>query len=174
MVRILRRFRRLDRAVALLLLAGLAVAGARMPWRDWFPLETIEGNVRIIDGDSLFVAGREVRLAGIDAPELAQTCRREGRDWPCGRVARQELAAMVGGAAVRCRVREHDRYGRALARCEAGGNDLGASMVRAGYALAYGAYDAEEGSARTEGKGVWSGSFERPAAWRERNPRAGS
>lgn len=171
MFRLLRRFRRLDRAVATLLLAALLVAGARMPWRDWFPLETIAGAARIVDGDSLFVEGREVRLAGIDAPELAQECRRDGREWPCGRVARQELAMSIRGNPLVCRVRELDRYGRALARCEAGGEDIGRAMVRSGFALAYGAYDAEEADARAAGRGIWAGSFERPAAWRERHPR---
>lgn len=171
MFRVLRRFRRLDRAVAMLLVAGLIVAAARLPWRDWFPLETIAGGVRIVDGDSLFVGGREVRLVGIDAPELSQECRRDGRGWPCGRVARQELVALAGRSIVSCRVRGFDRYGRALARCEADGTDLGAAMVRAGHALASGAYESEEAAARAGGRGVWSGSFERPAAWRERNPR---
>lgn len=173
MIHVLRRFRRLDRTLALLLLIVLAFAGARLPWLDWFPMETFAGSARAADGDSLYVAGREVRLAGMDAPELAQLCTRNGKSWPCGQVARQELADRVAGRTVLCRVRGHDRFGRALARCEADGRDLGAAMVRAGYAVGFGDYAAQEAAARHERAGIWAGAFERPAAWRERNPRPG-
>lgn len=47
------------------------------------------GAVRVLDGDTLDVAGTRVRLFGIDAPETAQTCRRSGRDWGCGAEAAQ-------------------------------------------------------------------------------------
>ena len=43
---------------------------------------------RIVDGDTLELGGRRVRLHGIDAPEAAQPCRdAEGAAWPCGRRA---------------------------------------------------------------------------------------
>ena len=36
---------------------------------------TISGRAKIIDGDSLEVAGARIRLFGIDAPEAHQQCR---------------------------------------------------------------------------------------------------
>ena len=40
-------------------------------------------HVRVIDGDTLHVDGKKIRLTGIDAPELHQTCRdAQAREWP--------------------------------------------------------------------------------------------
>ena len=44
------------------------------------------GPVRVIDGDTLDLAGTRVRLWGIDAPETRQTCEgRDGQTYECGR-----------------------------------------------------------------------------------------
>ena len=62
----------------------------------------IAGLARVIDGDTLEIGDRRVRLEGIDAPESAQTCRRDGtRTWACGRVAAEALAALVERRRVR-------------------------------------------------------------------------
>jgi len=39
----------------------------------------LTGPARVIDGDTIIVAGEHVRLEGIDAPERKQTCQRNGR-----------------------------------------------------------------------------------------------
>jgi endonuclease YncB( thermonuclease family) len=44
-------------------------------------------------------------------------------------------------------------------------------MVAGGHAVAYGAYDGEERAAREARRGIWSSSFDRPAAWRAKHPR---
>ncbi len=157
------------RAVVLLLLMVSAVA--MLP--RWFGEETITGDVEIIDGDSLRIAGREVRLEGIDAPELEQTCERDGRSYPCGRLAKRALADLRAAGTARCRLSGTDRYGRGLGRCSVGDNDLNAALVRAGWAIAYGAYRREEDEARQARRGVWAGSFQRPSNWRQRHPRGG-
>ena len=41
--------------------------------------QDISGSARAMDGDSLDMAGIVVRLHGVDAPELNQTCAREGQ-----------------------------------------------------------------------------------------------
>src|SRR5690606_26832850 len=60
----------------------------------------VDGHATAIDGDSLYVAGREVRLMGIDAPEGQQLCRRGGAKWECGEAATQELAGLISGQIV--------------------------------------------------------------------------
>ena len=128
-----------------------------------------------IDGDSLRAAGKEIRLAGIDAPELLQTCRdQHGATWACGRHAHDFLRSLVSRGNVTCASNSTDRYGRTLATCSAGDvGDIGDAMVRSGYAVSFMGvrYWAAEVEARYHKRGIWSGSFESPSDWRRRHPR---
>lgn len=130
----------------------------------------LSGAVRVIDGDTLAMGERRIRLEGIDAPERSQFCERDGRPWPCGDAARTALVRRVEGRTVRCDVRGRDRYGRDLARCSVGGEDLGGWLVDQGLAQAYRRYStdyvAQEDAARARRAGAWAGSFEAPEAWR--------
>lgn len=131
----------------------------------------LEGSARVIDGDTLVIAGRRIRILGIDAPELDQTCHdAAGQTWACGRDARRALAARVARQQVFCRVAGQDRYGRALARCATVGIDLAGWLVRAGWAIPAGneqrRYRAASQKARANGAGMWRGSFIWPADWR--------
>jgi len=128
----------------------------------------VTGRPRAIDGDSLVVAGREVRLVGIDAPEGRQTCERDGREWRCGDTARDALARLAGGE-VRCTGAESDQHGRLLGTCYADGTDLNGRMVAEGMAVAYGRYRSEEAEARRERRGLWASRFEQPREWRRNN-----
>jgi endonuclease YncB( thermonuclease family) len=148
-------------------LAALAAAG-------WFvrrETADIAGAAQVIDGDSLTVAGVEIRLYGIDAPEYRQYCFRRGRPWACGVEATRTLRTLIAGRPVACRAREEDRYGRTVAACSVEGRDLGGAMVAGGHAVAYGAYRREELAARNAGRGIWSSRFETPVAWRAKHPR---
>jgi endonuclease YncB( thermonuclease family) len=133
----------------------------------------ITGRARIIDGDSLEVAGETIRLFGIDAPEAHQQCRdANGQDYACGRDAARILTALIGGRPVSCTLVTHDRYARDVATCQAEGRDLGEAMVRAGYARhSEGRYAAAERDARAAKRGIWAGAFEEPEAWRRRENR---
>ena len=71
---------------------------------------------------------------------------------------------------IRCEERDVDRYGRVVAVCRAGGEDLNAWMVERGFALAYRRYSRdyvdEEASARSARRGLWRGDFVAPWDWR--------
>ena len=163
------RPRRKAPPLVLIVLAMLALAAAaRLMTRQESPGE-VSGWSRVIDGDSLQVAGREVRLVGIDAPEGRQTCRRDGVDWDCGHAARTELRRLIGNRRVTCRYSERDRYDRLLALCEAHGRSLNAGMVASGHAVDDGRFAAEEAGARAARRGLWAGDFERPRDWRRRH-----
>jgi hypothetical protein len=63
----------------------------------------LQGEARAIDGDTLQVGDTRLRLHGIDAPEIRQTCEDSAGDaWACGRRAASELAAAVAGGEVHC------------------------------------------------------------------------
>src|SRR5688572_28446933 len=70
----------------------------------------LSGMGRSIDGDSLMVGEREVRLFGIDAPEFTQTCTRDGQAWSCGSAAADQLSKLVSGKQVSCQPRGTDKY----------------------------------------------------------------
>ena len=125
------------------------------------------GRAEAVDGDTLRVGSTRVRLLGLDAPELDQTCtRRDGAQWSCGREAKAVLANRLDAGPVECARYGHDAYGRILGRCSAGGADLGADLVRAGWAVSADGYLAEAAAARAQQLGIWSGSFDPPAVWR--------
>jgi endonuclease YncB( thermonuclease family) len=156
-------FRIMDVVLAIAILAMLALVATRL---ERFSTVNPIGTAKVGDGDSLELAGERIRLRGIDAPELFQTCRKAGADYPCGRQARDSLKRLAGGGAISCEGWERDRYGRLLATCTAGGRELNREQVAAGWAVAYGGYGSEEAEARAARLGIWAGDFERPADWR--------
>jgi len=141
---------------------------------DWRPLpDRVAGKAEASDGDSLRIGRHRIRLFGIDAPELVQTCERAGWAWACGRTARQHLLArLISGSETACDVRKRDRYGRLLAVCSAGAPELNRAMVRKGMAVSFaGLYRSEEAAARHAKSGLWAAEYERPADLHSRRPR---
>ena len=130
------------------------------------------GAPTVIDGETLEVQGTRVRLYGIDAPDLAQTCTIRGRTYDCGNVSRTALMDLVAGVGVRCEPRRLARDGAMLATCFAGGYDLAEGMVHTGWALASPRsgtkYARIERRAETAKRGLWQGPFLPPWTWRER------
>ena len=136
------------------------------------PVEILGSVPRIVDADTLEVAGQKVRLQGIDAPESAQSCRQAGGPrYQCGDHATQALRTRIGTGAVTCTVEGRDRYMRALGICYAAdGTDLNGWLVSQGHALAYRKYSTkyvpQEDQARAAQAGLWAGAFIKPWAWR--------
>jgi endonuclease YncB( thermonuclease family) len=154
--------RSLDMVLALAFVAALAGLAVLMRGED------VSGRARVVDGDTLDLGGVRIRLKGLDAPELAQLCHRGGASYRCGDVARDALRDLARPE-MSCRISGEDRWRRSLAVCRVGGEDVGATLVRRGLAVAFGAYEAEERLARERRDGLWAGTFDRPAAWRRQH-----
>lgn len=132
------------------------------------------GRASIIDGDTIEIQGKRIRLFGMDAPESRQVCRDEdGHDYRCGQRAALALADKIGRRTVSCDPKDVDRYGRIVAVCKSGGEDLNGWLVREGLAVAYRRFSMDyvpmEDAARSAKRGIWAGSFVEPKEWRRRN-----
>ena len=126
-------------AAALLAAAALGGCGADGDGEARDPAPLTGRVVRVTDGDTIRVrlaSGREerVRYIGVDTPETAKP----GTPAECyaDRAAAYN-ATLVGDREVRLvrDVEERDRYGRLLAYVYVGGTNVGAELVRRGYAV---------------------------------------
>lgn len=102
----------------------------------------------VTDGDTIKQGGHVYRIHGIDAPELKQDC--DG--WPAGRLAATAMQELVAGRTVTCQTLDRDRYGREVAKCFAGGVDLGGQMVRRGWAWAFVKFSRDYAGLEAEAK----------------------
>lgn len=125
-------------------------------------------NVRVIDGDTIEADGIIYRLHGIDAPEAGQKCNRgNGRTWPCGQVAIKVLEELVLFKDVNCVGRDKDQYGRTIAICRIGSDDINARMVSSGNAWAFRKFSTDyvalEDIAKKMRIGIWQADTQ--TAW---------
>ncbi|WP_348644073.1 thermonuclease family protein [Rhizobium leguminosarum] len=132
---------------------------------------TAAAGARVIDGDTIDVAGIRYRLHGIDAPEAGQTCAAaDGGVWPCGQAALHKMETLLLGHEVRCKAKDRDMYGRVIAICEAGGKEINAEMIKSGLAWAFRKYSTDyvelEETAKPSGIGIWQA--ETQTAWEYR------
>jgi endonuclease YncB( thermonuclease family) len=113
------------------------------------------GETRIIDGDTLDLAGDRIRLFGIDAPERGE---------PGAGDSTAHLRRLVAGKTVTCRAIERDRYDRAVAQVRAGHAVVWCYYVRRNRPAMLATFQRAEAEAKRERRGVWTRPF-RP--WRD-------
>ncbi len=158
----------LPRAVrrsGILLVVAFALGTTGSAWS-----QDIFGKARVIDGDTIVVAGKRIHIFGIDAPEKKQFCKQPDGHFGCGLNAGDAMKKFVTGDEVKCRRQRSAKEGGIFAVCYANGTDVGAKMVRAGWALAYKRqskrYLGAEANARKNQRGIWASSFVPPWDWR--------
>ncbi|MGO7175374.1 thermonuclease family protein [Rhizobium ruizarguesonis] len=127
--------------------------------------------VRVVDGDTLEVAGVVYRMHGIDAPEAGQTCKSaDGGLWQCGKEAIASLEGLALGNDVNCDNRGVDLYGRTIGVCKVGDRDLNATMIETGHAWAFRRYSEDyvgvEEVAHKAKIGIWQAETEAPWEYR--------
>ena len=128
-------------------------------------------NLKIVDGDTIVLNGEKIRLSGIDAPELKQTCMNGDQKVFCGKLAKMLLVKKIGNKTPECIREGKDVYKRTLAECFINGESLSAFLVRSGYAFAYLKYSdkfiKDEEFAKKNKLGMWSMKFEYPWDFRK-------
>jgi len=129
------------------------------------------GDAVAIDGDTLILNGKHIRLQGIDAPEKNQLCEYAGINLKCGLSSRNYLNSIIKNQEIKCDIEGKDKYNRYLGLCTNGDNDIiNALMVKSGNALIYVQYGVdylpEEIYARRHNNGIWATKFEMPWNYR--------
>ena len=132
-------------------------------------LPSFTSQVSVISGDTLNVQGRRVKLYGIAAPSITQTCaNHRGESYTCGKYAALWLQSWLTSNPVTCRVIS-EKNGAMLAVCNLGPYDIGAALVNAGWAVAdtreADIYVPYEQNAQQKRSGLWQGKFYKPWDW---------
>src|SRR5260370_396259 len=109
------------------LLIGFCVA-LKLPYSSVLAAD-ISRPRRVIDGDTFDMDGIRIRLWGIDAPEMKQTCRgKDGQTYECGRDSAAVMRELTRDRLVECKSRDRDRYGRAVAVCRTESGEINAAI----------------------------------------------
>ena len=136
-----------------------------------FAQTIIQGKAKIIDGDTIHIGKNKIRLYGIDAPEINQTCTIEKIIWECGIDSSQALKSIISEKEVQCEIVDIDRYKRFVAKCFLKNINLNQYMVQNGWAVAYRYYSDDfindEEIAEKNKVGIWQGKFQDPYLFRK-------
>ncbi len=175
--------KRLTKILLVAVLSGLSLLMGLIADKEGSSAAIAADVVRVIDGDSIVVSmsgqAEEIRLIGIDAPEMGQ------RPW--GRKAREHLKEILLRSSYRVSVaydvEKRDKYGRLLAYIRTADEVLAnAGMLKDGYAVLFtlppnvryvDEFRAAQESARERRLGIWGkrGLREAPYHYRRKHPR---
>lgn len=163
------------------------------------PEEILSSRVaEVIDGDSfVFESGNIIRLFGVDAPELSQTCTliTEIKDKEteeitikediinCGLDAKLKLSNLVKNIEVKCYIKGKDAYDRFVGECgfqrynrrskRTDKININKEMILSGNAVAFTQistkYVEDENRAKAENRGIWTTTFDMPSVYRKKN-----
>lgn len=147
--------------------------------------EVVTGPAKVIDGDIIQVDKTRVILFGVDSPERTQKCKVGKLDWPCYTAATNGLNELISSGEASCTLTDDksDIFKRRYGTCTSNGKDIGAEMVRLGYARAYvdpakkvdqgTIYLPQEEEAKAAKAGIWQDGADvmDPWVWRSHDPR---
>ena len=145
-------------------------------------INKISGFAKVVDGDTIKINSKKIRLYGIDAPEKKQKCKKTyltisfmsfTKDYMCGEVSTQKLIKKINKQKLNCNILDVDRYKRLIGECFKRNINLNSWMVSNGYAVAYRKYSkkyvTDEINAKNNKLGIWQGKFEMPWDYRRKN-----
>lgn len=128
------------------------------------------GISRVVSGDTLTLNNRVVKLFGVAAPDISQTCAdASGRGYKCGQQAIAWLSSWLADNEIKCHALGQDDRGVLTAVCMLGPYDIGAALINAGWAVAdtrqTQVYVPYQNQALTNKRGLWQGEFYMPWDW---------
>ena len=145
-------------------------------------INKISGFAKVVDGDTIKINSKKIRLYGIDAPEKKQKCKKTyltisfmsfTKDYMCGEASAEKLIKKINKQKLNCNILDVDRYKRLIGECFKRNINLNSWMVSNGYAVAYRKYSkkyvSDEINAKNNKLGIWQGKFEMPWDYRRKN-----
>ena len=148
------------------------LTGANRPQKQFNikELPSFTSQVSVVKADTFRAQGYVVKLYGVAAPDLNQTCaNRNGASYNCGQQAALWLQSWITNNPITCRVMSQNEDGNMVAACSLGQYDIGAALVNAGWAVAdtreADIYVPYEQNAQNQGNGLWQGKFYKPWDW---------
>jgi micrococcal nuclease len=100
---------------------------SKTTWDGQTATSEMTGPCYVVDGDTVVIEQQNIRLAGIDAPEM---------DHPYGKNSKWHLVSLTKGQDIRAVFHGEQTYTREVATCHLpDGRDLSAEMVAAGLAI---------------------------------------
>lgn len=143
----------------ILLLSPLLFPSALQAWSS-------RHTARVIDGDTIVLEGKKIRLLGVDTPEMART--RQGLKEECYALeAKLFLQSQLSGKKIKVKgdskAAKRDRFGRELAWLYVAGRLINQEIIAEGYGFAVRNFPNSkkslmietEARARKNRKGVW-------------------
>lgn len=133
-----------------------------------FPLTLSGVCEKVLDGDTIIVSGKVIRLIGIDAPEKDQLSF-SGDD--IGERSLKYLRALILGKNIKVKYRQRGRYGRILGEIYFQGENINLKLLEEGMAVRYMNnelnYIRAEFLGRVKRSGIFkAGGFYRPGQYR--------
>lgn len=117
---------------------------------------SISGTASVVDGDTIEIHGKRIRLDGFDTPERGSMCGTTN----VYQKAALALSDFIDARTVTCELTGEDQYKRGIGQCNVGDQSLAEYMVSNGWGRDWpryskGAYADEEQAARSTGAGIW-------------------
>ncbi len=127
---------------------------------------------RVISGDTLTLNNNVIKLFGVAAPDISQTCADgSGRGYKCGQQAISWLSGWLGDNEVKCHILSEDERGVLIGVCMLGPYDIGAALINSGWAVAdvrqTQIYIPYQNQAVSNRRGLWKGKFYMPWDWKK-------
>ena len=128
------------------------------------------GISRVVSGDTLTLNGRIIKLFGVAAPDLSQTCAdSSGRGYKCGYQAVSWLSGWLAENEIKCHIISENEQGVLVSVCMLGPYDIGAALINSGWAVAdvrqTQIYLPYQNQALSNKRGLWQGEFYMPWDW---------
>lgn len=131
----------------------------------------LSGPAEVLHAHVFYIAGRYVRLYGVDAPDIDQLCAdATGSAYSCGENAASWVRGWIDDNPIDCYLLKVEPHGQDLATCMWGKYDIGAALVGSGWGVAKtketAIYKPYETRAQNQSIGLWQGTFYDPEDWR--------